>query len=231
MEKEEWRVIKGFEDYVVSNLGRVKSFKCNKERILKPGIDGRGYYIVGLRKHNKGKTRTVHQLVAIAFLNHKPCELKIVVDHINNNKLNNRLDNLQLITHRENISKDRKGGSSKYIGVSWSKPSNKWASYINNNKKRIHLGFFNDEEEASEYYQKALYNFNNGLEITKKEPIFSSIFKGVCWFKRNNKWNASITVNKKLINLGYFTDEEEASEAYQEALTRINNGLSAKVNK
>ena len=46
---------------------------------------------------------------------------KLVVDHINNDPLDNRLENLQLISHRYNLSKDKKGGSSKFTGVSWDK--------------------------------------------------------------------------------------------------------------
>ena len=47
----------------------------------------------------------------MAFLNHKPNGNKLVVDHINNVKTDNRLSNLQIITQRKNTSKDRTGGS------------------------------------------------------------------------------------------------------------------------
>tara|TARA_R100000541_G_scaffold55115_1_gene63845 strand:+ start:62 stop:568 length:507 start_codon:yes stop_codon:yes gene_type:complete len=157
--------IKGFEDYEVSNLGRVKSlarivttvkgtYSC-KEKILKPTVSGDGYNTVGLYKNGKCKTKKVHQLVAIAFLNHKPNGLKLVVDHIDNNPLNNKLGNLQIISQRNNLSKDKKG-SSKYTGVSWHKPSKKWISHISINGKIGHLGLFVDELEASKAYQNAL---------------------------------------------------------------------------
>jgi hypothetical protein len=94
--------------YKVSNIGRVKSAINGFIRVLKPGVDGRGYYTVALTKSGKAKTFKVHQLVAMAFLNHVPCGYILVVDHIDNNKLNNNLENLQLITQSENCTKDKK---------------------------------------------------------------------------------------------------------------------------
>jgi len=162
---EIWKEIKGYEDYEISNLGRVKSLariittvrgsRTYKEKILKGALDHYGYSLVSLYKDNKVKTKMIHQLVAIAFLNHTPDGYKLVVDHVDNNPLNNELGNLQIITHRENLSKDKKG-SSEYTGVSWDKSRKKWMSSIRVNGKIKHLGRFTDELEASEAYQKAL---------------------------------------------------------------------------
>tara|TARA_R110002072_G_C7681270_1_gene511429 strand:- start:34 stop:513 length:480 start_codon:yes stop_codon:yes gene_type:complete len=154
---EEFRDVKGFEGiYQVSNLGRVKSFKVNKERIKEPCIGTTGYYHTGLIKEGKQHTKKIHQLVAIAFLNHTPCGYSIVVDHIDGDALNNRLDNLQLITNRENSSKDKKGGTSKYTGVCWDKSRGKWMASIRINGKRNTLGRYTDELKAAKAYQKAL---------------------------------------------------------------------------
>ena len=165
---EIWKEVKGFEDYEISNLGRVKSLarivttvkgsRNYKEKFLKPSISGCGYLKVNLYKDTKAKTKKIHKLVAIAFLNHKPNGLKLVVDHINTVKTDNRLGNLQIITNRENLSKDKKGGSSRYIGVSWSKSNKKWIASIRINGNIGHLGSFKDELEAAEAYQIALNN-------------------------------------------------------------------------
>jgi hypothetical protein len=158
--QEEFRSIKGYEGtYEVSNLGNVKSlnYKNSKtERLLKPCFDSDGYHHVGLYKNKKSKTFKIHKLVAVMFLNHKPCGMKLVVDHIDNNKLNNRFDNLQVISTRENASKDRFGGSSKYLGVSKDKGSGKWRAQIILSNKVKNLGRFINEIDAHNAYQTAL---------------------------------------------------------------------------
>ena len=162
--EEEFRDIEGYEGiYQASNLGRIKSLTRLdarghklKEIILNPTISGRGYLTVSLYNKSKRKSITIHKLIAITFLNHDPCGMNIVVDHIDGDKLNSNLDNLQLITQRKNASKDRKGGTSKYIGVSWFSRYSKWVARIYINGKNKYLGTFTDELEAAEAYQTEL---------------------------------------------------------------------------
>lgn len=169
IQEEIWKDIPEYEGlYQVSNLGRVKSLprtivrsdgrkQLVKERILKGRLGTTGYFTVGLYKDKKQKTHKVHKLVAIAFLGHEPNGFNgLIVDHLDNNRLNNKLENLQLITTRENNSKDKKGGSSKYTGVCWHKNEKKWYASIKIGGKSKHLGAFTCELEASEAYQKAL---------------------------------------------------------------------------
>jgi len=228
-ETEIWRVLPSNENYLVSDLGRVqvlprltKTGRKLKGKMIKPCLSNTGYYRVNIA----GIPRKVHQLVAEAFLDHKPCGNKIVVDHINNVSTDNRLANLQLISNRQNLSKDKKGGSSKYVGVSWYKSSKKWRSSININAKELHLGFFNSEKEAAKYYQDALtcVEENKIDEIKVKKSKTHSKFKGVSYIKKNKKWFSQITINGKQKYLGCFNSEEEASEAYQNALNLVSNG-------
>ena len=160
---EQWKDIKGYKGlYEVSDLGRVKN--ARNGRIRKTPLNKRGYSQLILSKDNKKRNFTVHQLVAMGFLGHVPNgNSGLVVDHIDNNPSNNRADNLQLITNRENTSKDRKGGYSKYVGVSWNKRCSKWISSIYHSGSMHHLGYYTDEEEARDVYVQALARIQGGL--------------------------------------------------------------------
>lgn len=162
MEKEIWKDVVGYEGhYKVSNLGNVKSLKFNKVKTIKQRKNKKGYLIVNLCLNSTMKTKQVHKLVAEAFLNHIPKGMKEIVDHIDNDKSNNKLTNLQLISNRMNSTKDRSGYSSKHVGVSWNKSSKKWCSFIFHNKVNVYLGCFDSEEEASVVYQQKLTEINN----------------------------------------------------------------------
>ena len=167
--KEEWRKIKGFlEKYEASNLGRIRSLDSfveysdgrsvfKKGRVLTPTFDKRGYGRVCLRRSDNSKAKMlVHQLVAIAFLNHRPNGWGLVVDHKDENKCNNTLSNLRLITNRENVSRSKTGKTSNYTGVDWKKSDKRWRSAIRIGGKTIHLGNFKCEFSAHLAYQKAL---------------------------------------------------------------------------
>jgi len=86
---EVWENIEDFENYVVSNLGRVKNKKTG--RILK-ACNHAGYFVVGLSK-TKVKSMPIHRLVAKAFIPNP--ENKAHVNHIDKNPLNNNVINLE----------------------------------------------------------------------------------------------------------------------------------------
>ena len=111
---EQWRPVKGYEGkYEVSDLGRVRSLDRQelvmnhgvltpmsfKGKVLKPSIVN-GYYHVALLDHQKHKTAKVHRLVAMAFVSgyFEGAD----VNHIDENKLNNRADNLEWCTRQHN---------------------------------------------------------------------------------------------------------------------------------
>ena len=82
---------------------------------------------------------------------------KDIVDHINGNSLDNTRNNLRLATNGENIcnSKKSRRNTSGYKGVHFSKIKNRWIAQIQNQGKRIHLGYFDTPEVAHEAYCKA----------------------------------------------------------------------------
>ena len=144
--------------YQVSNLGGVKSLERKgrtSDKIINGGISG-GYMRVSLIKNKKPKGFCVHQLVAMAFLNHKPNGYRIVVNHINFDKLNNNVKNLELITARENSNLKHIKSSSNFVGVSYY--SNKYIARIVIGKSIKYLGSFDCEIEASKAYNSALSN-------------------------------------------------------------------------
>ena len=97
-EVETFVKIVGFENYEVSNLGRVRNIESG--RVLKPRLHRDGYLVHGLYGYDKRKFLFLHRIIATAFIDNpeeKPC-----VNHINENKLNNDLSNLEWCTVREN---------------------------------------------------------------------------------------------------------------------------------
>ena len=149
---EKWVNVKGFEGlYMVSNFGNISSGYQNK--ILKPHKTTNGYYFINLYKNKVQNPKTVHSVVAESFLNHIPNGQTIVVDHIDNDKTNNNLDNLQLITQRENSLKDKCLPKSGYHGVSWSVSNNKWVVRPRVNGKKFLVGYFNCPMYAGRVYK------------------------------------------------------------------------------
>lgn len=100
---EIWKVVEDYPDYMISDFGRVKKLnyrKSGKDKILKPLKDRYGYLTVNLYKNKKMKHRTIHRLVAQAFIPN-PDE-KPQVNHIDGDKQNNNRLNLEWVTGSEN---------------------------------------------------------------------------------------------------------------------------------
>ena len=155
---EEFRPVIGYEeDYTVSNLGRVCSIKYGKYRLLKPYKTGTGYKLVKLN----GRSRAIHLLVAAAFLGHNSNGThELVVDHIDRDKENNCVENLQVVTQRENIVKDL---TNKYVGATLHKKSGRYFSRVYFNKTHYYLGYFKTAEEAHQAYLNKLNFLNNNI--------------------------------------------------------------------
>ena len=95
---EVWKVIAENSNYEVSSKGDTRNIKRNI--LLKPKIDHKGYLRVDLWKNNKGTSRKIHRLVAIAFLDN-PLN-KPAINHIDGDKTNNNICNLEWVTNKEN---------------------------------------------------------------------------------------------------------------------------------
>ena len=100
---EEWIAVKGFEGlYEINKKGEVKSLqKRNANRLLSTRIDRAGYLTVRVCSEGRVYGKFVHRLLAENFLLNP--DNKKFVNHINGNKLDNSLENLEWVTHSENI--------------------------------------------------------------------------------------------------------------------------------
>ena len=147
MLNEIWRDIEEFPGYQVSSKGKVRN---SKGLILSSFVQNSGYEVVSLHLKNDRTSykRTVHRLVAIAFLPSDNPEL--IVNHIDGIKLNNEASNLEWCTNSENILHARRTGlnpynkptqgkklaprgsgvGSKYLGVAFDKSRGKWRACV-----------------------------------------------------------------------------------------------------
>ena len=103
LRKEEWKPINKFEEYyLISSYGRVKSLHFGKQKIMSPRITHDGYHAITMTKKGVKKYKTLHRLVAENFpLNRRLDQDQ--VNHIDADKANNHIDNLEWCTQIENM--------------------------------------------------------------------------------------------------------------------------------
>lgn len=176
-DSEEWAKIKQYDDVLVSTQGRVKrlawSRKCSdgtthffKERMYTPTVNNFGYAHITIREQDgKPKIYNIHRLVAETFIpnpNNKP-----QVNHINGNKLDNRTENLEWVTAKENTQKAVEDGI---------KPKN-YACY---------QGKFTEEEREDIF--RRWENGETQAEIAKSLGVYSSrvhsLVRGKCCYRK-----------------------------------------------
>lgn len=154
-----YKSIEGYENlYWISPKGDVH----NGRKSLKPYRNNNGYAAIILSKGGKRKHFLVHRLVAATFL-HNPLK-KTEVNHIDGNKLNNNVCNLEWVTSSENKAhaKDNKlweyskptlgvnkGKTSKYHNVTWDKNRQKWIGSVRHNGKTLGQKRFEFEDDAA----------------------------------------------------------------------------------
>lgn len=96
----DWKPIPNFNDYVISSAGCILSYKRGDWREIHPYIGKNGYKYVNLRMDGKTERRYIHRLVAQTFIPNP--EFKPAVNHIDGDKLNNDVENLEWVTYQEN---------------------------------------------------------------------------------------------------------------------------------
>lgn len=151
--------------YKVSNFGNVASHR----KTLAQNKINSGYLTTTFKVDRVAQKRLVHRLVAEAFIPNP--ENKREVNHIDGNKLNNRLDNLEWVTSAENKAKAKEtglwvyniptlglklSGASKYHNVGYDDVRKKWKTAIRHNGKTYYQKRFDNEEDAARYVNWAL---------------------------------------------------------------------------
>ena len=149
--------IEGYENYMIFEDGMV----VNKHgRVLKPNLNGSGYYQVTLYKNGNIISKRIHRLVGEAYLDNpenKPC-----IDHIDGDRLNNDLSNLRWATSSENSqnTKIRNDNTSGTKNIHWHKQNNRW-SYEKKINGILHQKYDKDLETLKEYKKNYEENLNN----------------------------------------------------------------------
>ena len=175
---EEWRPIKDYEGlYEVSNMGRVKNLNykgSGKEKILKNIKRRKGYLMVILTKNGKRRGFLVHRLVAEAFIPN-PNNLP-EVNHIDRDRANNHVDNLEWVTHSDNMKHSYK------LGINC-EPLRK---YSQENRKKVTNGknVFGSISEAADWLFKKGYSKNKKSAIAGISAVVREkrkTFGGYSW--------------------------------------------------
>jgi hypothetical protein len=172
---DKWEWAKGYDGmFLISNRGEIISVprvdKLGHKRrgkFISSKVDNNGYLKCGLFKDGIVYTHRIHRLVYESFKGLIPDYL--VIDHVDGDKLNNDIRNLEAVSTRENTSRgfERKDTASRYVGVS--RNGKKWRSRIELNGAVHYLGNFKTEDEASDAYQKALVSITGWRDTPTSE--------------------------------------------------------------
>lgn len=179
----------------------------------------------------------MHRFIMIEILKHTLDESNII-DHIDNNPLNNKRNNLRIVTHAENCRNQikQKNTSSQYIGVSFNKPCNKWAVRLVINKINLNATYSNEHHAGYQYnlwcekYNLTTNNLNNVddnelLDFIPYKPLAKNgnTPKGIRLLK-NNKY-------KVFLNSKYLGTYESLDEAIQVRLDNLKEIENNKLNE
>jgi hypothetical protein len=176
---EEWKIIQEFNDYQISNHGRIKNLKTNQLLKTHKGKLGINYAYVQLRKDKKQHSVLVHRLLALAFVeeNPNPKEYK-TVNHIDGNRHNNDIDNLEWAPLRQ-VDGGHVGNTASTMGIAIV-----WKDGFGNILKRYgsitqaaqeegcsHQSIFRSLQKGGEGWEYDTHQINNALEKSKKRQL------------------------------------------------------------
>lgn len=182
-----WKDIDGFEGiYQISSNGDVRSLdrfdgiRDVKGRNIKPNLKQNGYVQVGLRKEGKRKWFSIHRLVAIHFI--KNPENKPQVNHIDCNKQNNRVDNLEWVTSQENFAHAK---DNKLINPPKGENHPFYGLYGERSKSAKKVVRYNKDTGETKLYKAKILAKNDGFDVTSISKCCNKkqkTHKGYQWY-------------------------------------------------
>jgi hypothetical protein len=217
---EEWRIINEYTNYSISNLGNVMNNQSNK--MMTKNLKG-GYHLVSLVNNKFKKSFRVHRLVASAFIENT--ENKLEVNHKNKNKLDNSIENLEWMTHKENMQH-------KSIGLIYKSNKNKPVNRINKITGEI-VENYNSIEDAGiwAFENNLTSNSHNGRNsIGNCINGLSATAYGFSWcyekneIKENEEWR-EVDLRKL-----FGVDEEYNKTYFVSSLGRYKNSFGTIMN-
>jgi len=157
---ETWKRSPDFPDYEVSDAGRIKNRRAGL--ILKHQIQNSGYYLVHIRKNHRRRAITIHRLVLMTFIGHPQEGMQC--DHINGNKLDNRLVNLHWVTGEDNMR------------------NNATKAKMSQHSAKNLLGCFGEKHPMSKriFCVELQQTFGSILEASRMTKIDSTSISNVC---------------------------------------------------
>jgi hypothetical protein len=172
---EMWRDIPGYLNYQASNMGRIKNIKRNEVLESKPHRTVGGYEYLYLSGRGKPRNSFVHRLVALAFIGRCPDGMQ--VSHINEDRTDNRSDNLCYETPKQNSSRrlrrkrvsiGRGVGVSGYKGVSQQKGRKNWHARVMSGKIFHDAGVHKTPEDAARAYDRKVLEVRGCDAVTNE---------------------------------------------------------------
>jgi len=194
--------------YSVDTEGNVYSYYSGKEKILSAAVNPGGYYIVVLYKNKIPKTKSVHRLVAKAFINNH--NNRECVNHIDENKLNNNVDNLEWCTNQYNIEYSK---ALYYVFIKDGITIEifnlcKFCKENNLSQGNMRLAFLNKRKYHKGYYSRKGYLRRKEYKFIKNGSVINISEGKLEGFCRKHKLNCSnmcqVYLGNRKQHKGYF---------------------------
>ncbi len=165
-----------------------KTFRINNgklERIDLRRTDGKWTVVDNKNNNSDGYcqvgfngTKVLYHVIIWILSTGKDIPQGMEIDHINGNKLDNRIDNIRLVTKRGNQQNRKKHRAGRLVGASYRKGHNDWQSFIGINKNNIFLGYYKTEQEGHEAYIIACKHITNYVDNASFRELVKKVMGG-----------------------------------------------------